>query len=351
MTDALERDELVKVLAHYDLGDLQTAQRIERGFVNDNWLVMTDRGCYFLKCRHPGLRRPEIIRAQHQLMQHLRQAGFPAPVLVHTAQDETLLILAGEFYEIQEHIEGQPYEHDRPGHLIEAALTLARYHTAVQGYLPQALCDLGDLYSPSLLGRALANLIQAWQIDEDSGLAPIVAQLKSHTAELAARFAGHARLPKLIIHGDYYAGNLLFDGDRIVGVVDYDKARLQPRAVELAEALIFFSSPRPGHLKHLVYPGVLDMEPFYDFLRNYACIAGLVEAELRTLPDYVRCIWLQVSLTSLLQKGSRPSDALGALQEVLVLAHWARANACRMIDAGCSTMSGRSFVGSGRRSP
>jgi homoserine kinase type II len=135
-----------------------------------------------------------------------------------------------------------------------------------------------------------------------------------------------------VIHGDYYYDNLLFDGDRIVGVVDYDKARWQPRVVELAEALIYFASLRPGHLEHLVYPGFLDWEVFSRFLRNYARAAALEANEAHALPDYIRCIWLSVSLQRLLERGTPPAEAEEALQEVLALGDWAKAHDRRMVE-------------------
>ncbi|MGA9350112.1 MAG: phosphotransferase [Anaerolineae bacterium] len=332
--------ELARVLSYYDLGELRTTRRIERGFVNDNWVVETGRGRYFLKRRHPDLRRPDLIRVQHDLVEWLRQAGFPAPTIVPTVSGETFLVLDGEFYEIHEYIEGQPYDHDRPAHFDEAALTLGRYHTRVKGFAPQALRNLGELYSPTILSGNLTKLTEAWGLDHDPSLAQIVGQLEVHALDLAARFAGHGALPHLVIHGDYYAGNLLFDGDCIVGVVDYDKARWQPRVVELAEALIYFASPRPGHLKHLVYPGFLDWEPFTRFLHSYACVIVPDENEVRALADYVRCIWLSISLQRLLEKGPRPAEALEALREVLALGDWAKANTRRMVRANHAAIRG-----------
>lgn len=345
----VSESELKRVLGYYNLGQLRTAWRIERGFVNDNWAIETTRGRYFLKRRHPDLRQPDRIRFQYDLMEWLWQAGFPAPAIVPTASGETFLVLDGEFYEIHEYIEGEPYDHDRPAHLEEAAVTLGRYHTHVQGFAPQALHNLDALYSPRILSTTLTALTEAWVLDRDPDLAQIARQLEAHALDLAARFAGHGALPHLIIHGDYYAGNLLFDGDRIVGVVDYDKARWQPRAVELAEALIYFASLRPGPLKHLVYPGFLDWEPFTRFLQNYARAAVPSENEVCALPDYIRCIWLSISLQRLLEKGSRRSaeqrrsraEAPEALREVLALGDWAEENTQQMIETSHAAMGSR----------
>ncbi len=323
-------NELCRVLGYYNLGELRTIHRVERGFVNENWIVETNQGRYFLKRRHPHLRQPDVIRVQHALVKHLRQAGFPAPAVVPTADGETLLILDSECYEIQEYIEGTPYVHTNPAHFQEAASTLSLYHARVQGFVPQALCDLGNLYSPAILSANLTNLTAAWELERDPDLTQIVRRLETHASDLTTRFANHGALPHLVIHGDYYAGNLLFVVDRIVGVVDYDKTRWQPRVVELAEALIYFASPRPGHLKHLVYPGFLRWEPFARFLHHYARATPLDENEALALPDYIRCIWLAISLQRLLEKDPRPTEAPEALREALALGDWAATNAPQM---------------------
>jgi Ser/Thr protein kinase RdoA (MazF antagonist) len=256
-----------------------------------------------------------------------------------TVGGDTLLICEGAFCEIQEYIGGAFYDHSQPEHFREAAVMLGQYHAKVADFAPQALHDLGTLYSPTILRANLTNLAETWQLDRDPELAQIVRRLEAHADNLDTRFADHGALPHLVIHGDYYADNLLFghgrdSAHRIVGVVDYDKARWQPRVVELAETLIYFASPRPGHFKYLVYPGFLEWEPFERFLRHYAGVVQLDESETRALPDYVRCIWLQVALQRLGEKDPRPPEALEALDEVLALGEWARANTERMTETG-----------------
>ena len=338
---AAMKSELRRALGYYDLGELRTARRIKRGFVNDNWAVEMAQGHYFLKRRHPHLHRPDLIRAQHDLMEWLRRAGFPAPAIVPTASGETFLALDGEFYEIHEYIEGQPYDHERPEHLEEAATTLGRYHTCVQGFAPQALRNLGALYSPTILRTTLTDLSEAWGLDRDPDLAQIAGQLKAHALDLTARLARHGALPHLVIHGDYYGGNLLFDGDRIVGVVDYDKARWQPRVIELAEALIYFATERSGHLKHIVYSGTLDLGVVHQFLAAYTDMVSLSEPEIHALPHLIRMIWLCASLNPPLEPLMSPEAAPQAAPEVLALAGWAQAHASDIVEIGLAAQKNK----------
>ena len=332
LTHPDDQPDIERVLSHYSLGELVSAQRVERGYINEHWIVRTDRGRYFLKRRHPTLSHLDVVLAQHALLKWLNETGFPAPSTQPTSADQTYLELQGRLYEIQEYLEGSPYDHERQEHMQEAARVLGVYHVSVQGFDPPALRKTIDLYSPSIARTALANLIETWTPATGSKLLTIVRELETHTADLEDRFARHINLPHVVIHGDYYAGNLLFDGDRIVGVVDFDKAQCQPRVVELAEALIYFASPHPGNLIHLVYPGVLQWKQFELFSEGYARTVDTTEMEALALPDYVRCIWLQISLQRLLEKGYQRDTAPESLQEVLELASWAQENRQRMAD-------------------
>ncbi len=325
--------ELEQVLRYYPLGSLTDARRLQQGSVNENWVATTSRGRFFVKRRHPSYHHEGLIRAQHALIEHLRRQGFPAPRLVKTLADETILVLEGQWYEIQEFIDGEPYDHDRPAHLEQAAITLGMYHHGVRGFGARAFRSLPDLYSPATANELLQRLIHEGRPDRDPSSSDAARRLQAEVHDLADHFGRHPTPPRLVIHGDYYADNLIFSGDRIVGVVDYDRARLEPRVAELAEALIYFASPQTSHLKHLVYPGFLEWEPFHRFLQSYGEVVPLRGEEARALPDYVGAIWLSWSLRRLLEGGLQPGCAAEALQEVCLLVDWARANAGQMVEA------------------
>jgi len=346
--DAQSQDELERVLSHYPLGGLRGAQRPQHGFVNDNWIVDTTAGRFFLKHRHPTLSEPAFVHAQHALTMWLRSGGFPAPELKRTMDGNTLCILDSECYEIQQYIVGTNYDHHHTAHLEEAARTLACYHSVVSSFAEHELCRHECLYTPRQIRENLSHLVRTWQATNDAESADLVACIGAQVEELAARFAEHGRLRALVIHGDYYADNLLFSGDRIVGVVDYDKSRWQARVVELAEALIYFGSPRPGDLKHLVYRGYPKWELLTPFLLAYCHNTPLVDAEAEAVPDYMQCIWLQMSLWRLRDRAKRQAEARGALCEVLALACWARDHREAMTEA-CRSSSRHHGSGAGKR--
>ena len=333
-------NEIMRVLQNYDLGELKSTRQIERGFVNKNWIIETTRGQYFLKRRHPDLRNHDLILTQHALISHLRLSGFPVPEILAATGGNTLVVLDGEFYEIHEFIAGSSFQHTRLAHLQEAAIKLGNYHVCVQGFKPLALQDTGSLYNPAVLTDYLTELKKSWGLEQDLLMQQIVRELESHAKDLAICFDKQGDLPYLFIHGDYHGGNLIFDSNHIVGVVDYDKACWQPRVVEVAEALIYFTSPRPGHLKHLVYPGFLEWDKFKRFLRYYSQGIDseaediiLRKNEVLALPDYIRCIWLSNALQNVYDKKYRSTEANAVLMELLALGNWSVTNRQKIINA------------------
>jgi homoserine kinase type II len=331
--------ELERVLSHYPLGTLTDVHQVKQGFATENCSVTTTQGHFFIKRRPLRQGQARLLLAQHALMEHLRRHGFPAPTLIKTLAGETLLPLDDHWYEIQEYIDGEPFDHHRPTHLEEAALTLGTYHSCVRGFAPAALCSLGELYTARTVHEMLRRLGQAWKVDADPALAALIEELQACAQELATGFAQHGRLSRLVIHGDYYADNLIFRGDRIVGVVDYDKARREPRVVELAEALIYFASSRPGQMRHIVYPGFLDWSPLSRFLRGYNDAHALQREDVRALPDYICTIWLYWSTRRLVEGEPHPDHALEALQEVVSLVDWARDQADVMREIALSVIA------------
>ena len=323
--------ELTEVVQAFALGRFQALRRAGTGFASQSWVVETERGRFLLKRRGWGLDQPDVVLAQHELMAHLVQAGFPAPELIPSTKGATLLVHDGLCYEAQVYIDGVPYDPQRPQHMAQAAETLARYHTLVEGVAPAALCASGDRYSPANARVNLARLTRVWHMEGDRALGPGVDRLTALLQDLEARFGTHRPLPRLVIHGDYYAGNLLFDADRVAGVVDFDHASWQPRVVELAEALIYFATPDPGPLQYVVYRGALDWDPLAHFLRHYIELIIPDEAEIEALPGVLQCIWMQRCLQRLLERfPRRPAHAAEMLEEVEWLGVWAAGHATEL---------------------
>jgi Ser/Thr protein kinase RdoA (MazF antagonist) len=330
--EALADQDVTAILASYRLGRLNRYVRVERGYVNQKWLLDTETGRYLLKRRHPSLAAPELILGQHALVQHLRHWGFAVPAVIPTRDGNTFLVQGGNTYELQEYNAGVCFDAQNQGHLVASARLLGVYHCAVEGFDHPALRRSRERYGPEVLVATIQRLRRSWQGRMPAQLEPLLRELDRHAMDLTNRFMGLGRLPQLVIHGDYHGGNLLFKGNEVVCVVDFDLAHVCSRATEVAEALIAFATDDRLNLRHIVYPGSLDLERTRRFLVAYCDEARLSDAEIRALPDLIRTIWLCAALDPPLAPLLTLEAAPQALPEVLTLADWARTHAAELVE-------------------
>jgi Ser/Thr protein kinase RdoA (MazF antagonist) len=157
-------------------------------------------------------------------------------------------------------------------------------------------------------------------------------------------------LHELVIHGDYYADNLIMRDDEVVGVVDYDQAQWSWRALEVAEALIFFAREPEERLQQIVYSGALDLEAVERFLAAYSRVIHLTDAEIMALPHFVRLIWMCAALDPPLRPHPTAKEAAQVVPEVLYLADWAQAHGAKIQEIGFTVRAG-AVTGSSTEGP
>jgi Ser/Thr protein kinase RdoA (MazF antagonist) len=249
--------------------------------------------------------------------------------------------LGQEVYEVQEYVAGSLRESTSPCQMAIAARTLGWYHRAVLGFDHPALYRERERYGPEALERIWGGLMEDWRGRVTPQVERLCAAMGRHVSDIRSLYRGLGDLPELVIHGDYYAENLIWRGDTIVGVVDYDQAHWCARALELAEALIYFTREPDKRFRHIVYPGVLDLGKVRRFLRAYGQVIRLSEAEVRALPQLIRTIWMCASLQPPLEPRLTLERAAQVLPEVLALADWASVQAPEITEIGLDVRSGQ----------
>ena len=116
-------------------------------------------------------------------------------------------------------------------------------------------------------------------------LAPACARLTalSSWAHHALIRLGLDRTPSRVIHGDWHPGNTLMRDARVVGVIDFDAARLGELGVDLAQGLTQFSLASGGS-----DPARWDDAPVMERLlalwRGYTGEAGVPDAMAEGAP-------------------------------------------------------------------
>ena len=317
-----DRAELEAVLAAYDLGELQESARDLRGTVNTSFFVDTlrdgRRSRYFLRRYKPTILREEI-RFEHALIRHLTERGQCPVARVHaTREGSTVVERGGAFYALFDYLPGEDrYTWVRPrctaAELSAAGRLLAQFHNDVASFRPQ-----GHRKEPRIL-RLLPTITREWErVGRRTGSDAYLRYALDHDDEvrrglaatsMALRRSARA-LPMVINHSDYHPGNLKFEGARISGLVDFDWAKVDLRAFDVALALWYFCASWEGSSDGRLRLGEVEafLEGYQGRLREPAAIPPLSSGEMAALPDLIHAGSLYILYWGLRDYLSKPVD-------------------------------------------
>lgn len=251
--------------------------RLADGYVNDLFRLDTARGPVVLKVSQASTSMAAMLCAQGWLT-HIASRLPEVPAPLATPDGSTVVMDGGRATTLLPFIDGDRPSRFRREHRIAAAHTLARIHVAA-ATIPDPPPRPGQPAWHHLDWRRN----DGWDWDHLRAILPGAADAPAHVvpAVLADTLDRHiAVLPFAIkelahrrwvthpLHGDYWEGNLKVSDDRVVGVFDWDEARLDWRAWEVADAAWSFSV----HVAHDDF----DREHAREFVAAYCDAGGAV---------------------------------------------------------------------------
>ncbi len=200
---------------------------ILKGVENQNYRVESGGQVYVLRVysrEHSatGLRNKAEIAFELDFMEHVRGQGVPTPVVFETAAGGKVAELyfneAPHFAVLFSFVEGQeaPAYHSENARLI--AETLLKMHKASQTYR----YDTVRRWPGNILGASLAYY------RENRGLTDLHRERLDNLytqAEDGYRQIQSEPLPTGIVHGDIKLENVLFAGNAVTAVLDFDDYR------------------------------------------------------------------------------------------------------------------------------
>lgn len=203
---------------------LSCPQTLEGGYQNKHWLVTTDRSTNLVLRRCKENHAPELAY-EFEVMRLLADRGLPVPRLVEEPMEHEgitwclMTRMPGE-------ISTAPLAHEerRRGRLLaEFHETAIELHTMGQrqGYqLPEDWIN----------DQALVQHLQRYEaVRPEEGYA-----LRWHLDIARERLGGldFTSVEKLVMHGDFVGRNLLFEGERLTGILDFELTHLGYRAAD-----------------------------------------------------------------------------------------------------------------------
>ncbi|MDH2918651.1 MAG: homoserine kinase [Sideroxydans sp.] len=273
---SVSKAELSAWLSDYSLGDLQNLQGIASGIENTNYFVTTANGRFVLTL-FEKLTASELPFYLN-LMAHLARHGIPCPAPVANRHNSFLGELKSKPACIVSRLSGASTTTPSNAQCAAMGAMLGQMHVAGQSFAHNM---------PNARGAA-------WR----AATAPLVTPyLDAAQAELlAGEVALHASrdltsLPQGVIHADLFRDNVLLEGERVGGLIDFYFA--------CSDALLYDVAITVNDwcLNHQTKE--LDMDLAQAFLRAYHAVRPLQANEAEAWPLMLRLAALRFWLSRL----------------------------------------------------
>jgi Ser/Thr protein kinase RdoA (MazF antagonist) len=280
-------EELVRVLSHYDIGIVHRVRPLTVGNRRaPKVIVMAENGTFLLKRRPRGRDDLEKVGFAHAVQKHLAARGFPVTSLVETMDGQgTALNIDNHIYEFFRYVEGTRYD-GSPEATREAGRQLAFFHKDLADFEgrdePSPLC-----FHDAALVRHHLKLLSSDKRTEAARRMQAVADellLRYDKASVRVNQLGFRSWKRQVVHGDWHPGNVLFEGHKLVAVVDFDSIRYSPAVTDLANGMLQFSivGDRPDPTQWSAH---FDRNRLLEFFNGYQEVTRLSERKRYGLID------------------------------------------------------------------
>jgi homoserine kinase type II len=200
------------VAAQHGLGACLGVVPVPAGTVNSNYFLDTERGRVFVRLYEQ--QEVDGVRYEWALLDHLTARGVPVPPRVRGPEPGALRV-GGRPVAVFELVQGEDLCQARVNtqRLSQVGVALARASKAGEDFpvRRQGRFTLADLVK-------LHDLAEAAQRGE---LKAPLARLRALHAELSAAAPA---LPQGVVHGDLFRDNVLWRGEELVALLDWESA-------------------------------------------------------------------------------------------------------------------------------
>lgn len=275
-------EELVSMFA---IGDVISCEFLPEGLMNRNWRLQTKAGTYALKEFQDASRGD--VRRNLAVAAALGDQGLPVPAPHATRQGDLVAEAAGSEWCLLPWVAGEHRSGPdlSAGDLSELGSMLGLIHEglATTGTLPAPRLPKAKSTSAAdatVILRRFVDVIAAKTAPDSFDAA--AAGLLEQRISLVAQFVGEAPPapragePYWWTHGDFQNLNILWDGDEVAAILDWDRVKSQFLADEVARAAVIHCENGTGGL---------DLDGIAAFAGGYRAATGAAAADLVAAAD------------------------------------------------------------------
>lgn len=220
-------------LGNYSIGSLVQLQGILAGIENTNYFVTTTHGRYVLTLFEKL--QPHELPFYLNLMAHLSSHGVPCPRPIANLDNELLGVLNGKPAALVSFLPGKNLTDPQPDHCAQVGDLLADMHLAGKTYRMKMENPRGPKW-----WRAVMPEIVPFLPEEETALLRDEVRFQS--------LQRRSDLPRGVVHADLFQDNVLFEGDRIAGVIDFYFACTDTLLYDIAIAVNDWCVEKDGRL-------------------------------------------------------------------------------------------------------
>jgi homoserine kinase type II len=280
------------LLRLYEVGSLVSLKGIAEGVENSNFLLETTQARFILTLYESRV-DPDDLPYFHRLLAHLHEARCPVPRFIEDRQGRWLQEVAGRKACLIEFLPGISVSEPTESHAAAVGKALGRMHTALQSFNESKTNPLGKAGWRTLFARC--------DTEATEQLKPGLSSRIEHELDwLDTNWPKH--LPAVTSHTDLFPDNVLFNGARVGGLIDFYFACTELRAYDLAVTHAAWSFSNDG--------GSYNAEVGKALLDGYASGGELLMEERHALPVLARGASLRFLLTRLYDWINTPPDAM-----------------------------------------
>lgn len=276
-------NQMDRVLTAYPLSQPTVIECFEANYRNDNWLIEDGEHRRYVLRRHRQHTRVGRVEFQLKFQQHLHRHGFPTPQVVET-RERGAFVLADDAvpWALFAYVDGGSYQFGRMGHVVEAARRLSQFHTLAETFGGE---DVIVEYAPP---------IRHWWVNPEEDLEVLKGMFGGAAVDQELAYVRHwwqwvlgdwpprriDDLPVGWVHGDYHGRNMVFVGDDMRALFDFDDLNRGPMVFDVGRGVHMFGRESRDSLR-------IRLDVARLFVEEYARAHVLTSEERSALPMMV----------------------------------------------------------------
>ncbi len=202
----LSAKEVDGLAGFFGIGEVTSFSSLEGGSNNSNYLLKARDDVYILSVGDG--KKQEEVEVLSRLLGLLEKYDFPTTKLVVSANRTKVTAHRGKAVFLKKFIEGKVCDDLTIDMLVQLGESIADLHQIpVPDYLPTSFPYGVDFFS---------EVISTGRDPKFSGW------LERKKLEITSAF--HSDLPRGLVHGDIFYDNVLFNGNRLAAIIDFEEA-------------------------------------------------------------------------------------------------------------------------------